>query len=351
MTAGNNGTTPPEGDDPFGYLYRQEGGAPDQAPQQQGVPRTSYQQVRPVGERRYGGQQAQAGGYGYPPQGPPPQAQPPQGPQAPQGGYGYPPQAPAANAYPNAHYAAPETQPGGRAATRGMAGPAGGGHGARGSGHGSGGGQRRNGLLIAALAVVGAVLIGVGAAVAFSGDDAGDQAQNSASNGQSGGTDGTGQKDDEQQGEEEKDKEPEDVELPGEDASSLRLDNGPFVAGDVPGSKAKDGKYVTGMNKPGATVTWTTNVPEAGTYRLYFGYTVPGKDMKLSLLVNEAPKPQNVNFKNFAKGPKNDWEKSWTYTYGQVTVKEGENVFRLTCGAEDACDVALGRVWLAPAEG
>ena len=66
MTAGNNGASKPEDDDPFGYLYAdgQAAGAqppgqggygyPGPAAQQPGVPRTSYNQVRTVGERQYG---------------------------------------------------------------------------------------------------------------------------------------------------------------------------------------------------------------------------------------------------------------------------------------------------------
>ncbi|MCX2968854.1 MULTISPECIES: hypothetical protein [Streptomyces] len=338
MTAGHNGTQPPEGDDPFGYLYRQEGG--QQAPaQQQGVPRTSYHDVRAVGERRYGqhqghGPQAQpASGYGYP-QGPPPGRR--------SGGYGYPqapPAAPPDAAYPNAHYAAPETQPGGREAARRTA-----------AAKGGGSGTRRNGLLIGALAVVGAVVIGVGAALTFSGDDDPGKPGTDAVAGDGRGGDDPGQQDERepQPGDEQASDEKETAELPSEDASSLRLDNGPLVAGEVSGSKARDGKYVTGLDQPGATVTWSTEVPEAGTYRLYYGYTVPGKDMKLSLQVNDAAQPQNVNFKNFAHGPEGAWEKSWTYTYAEVRVDEGQNVFRLTCAEGDQCDVAVDRVWLAP---
>ncbi|MCI0383666.1 carbohydrate-binding protein, partial [Streptomyces sp. CNQ085] len=94
MTAGNNGSGTPENDDPFAYLYRSEGGTGGDAgaaAPQPGVPRTSYNHVRAVGERRYGGQQGQQ-------QGPPPH-QPQQPPHQ-----------------PSAHYAAPETVPGGRAA-------------------------------------------------------------------------------------------------------------------------------------------------------------------------------------------------------------------------------------------
>ncbi|MBW1602615.1 hypothetical protein JJV70_10955 [Streptomyces sp. JJ66] len=359
MTAGNNGTQPPEGDDPFGYLYRGEGG--QQAPaQQQGVPRTSYQHVRAVGERRYSGQQAPApaqqaappSGYGYPqtppgqpsgygyPQGPPPGQPPGYGyPQTPPPGYAPTPGAP----HPNAHYAAPETHPGGL-----RTGAAPGGHGRT----DSGGGARRNGLLLGALAVVGAVVIGVGAAVAFSGDDADPGGPAAVAGEQQGGSDsGSGKQQDSQEqqpGEEKASEEEKNTDLPSEDASSLRLDNGPVVAGDVSGSQARDGNYVTGMNQPGASVTWSTEVPKSGKYRLYYGYTVPGKDMELSLQVNDGAQPRNVNFKNFAHGPENDWEKSWTYTYAEVQVDQGQNTFRLSCGQGDQCDVAIDRVWLAP---
>lgn len=69
MAAGNDGANKPENDDPFGYLYEdgQAAGAqppggggygyPGPAQAQPGVPRTSYNQVRTVGERQYGGQQ------------------------------------------------------------------------------------------------------------------------------------------------------------------------------------------------------------------------------------------------------------------------------------------------------
>lgn len=99
MTAGNNGASKPEDDDPFGYLYADGQAAGAQPPgqggygypgpaAQPGVPRTSYNQVRTVGERQYGQQvphQQQAYGQQAPPQ------------------YGQP----------NAQYAAPETYPGG----------------------------------------------------------------------------------------------------------------------------------------------------------------------------------------------------------------------------------------------
>jgi hypothetical protein len=300
MTAGNNGTNPPEGDDPFGYLYRSEDGAPTRTPQQPGVPRTSYNQVRAVGERRYGQQTQQVS---------------------------------------NAHHAAPETRPGGHDATRRTS------HG----GHGGRPSQRRNGLLIGALAVVAAVIIGVGAAAVFSDDDSANaSASQSASSGQQSRAEETGPAEETAPAEEAGQDDNADTqdELPSEDASSLRLDNGPAVADDIEGSKAKNGDYVGGFDEEGATATWTTDVPKAGQYRLYIGYTVPGKDMGMGLWVNDARKPDPVDLKNHRNADKGDWENGWTYTWRLVTVQEGSNSFRISCAKGDSCDVAMDRVWL-----
>lgn len=112
MTAANNGGSAPNGstpedDDPFGYLYEDgqaagatrpgggqgRGGYGYPGPAQPGVPRTSYNQVRAVGERQYGHHQgAPHPGYG--------QQQYTQHQQQPY-------------AQPNPQYAAPETYPGG----------------------------------------------------------------------------------------------------------------------------------------------------------------------------------------------------------------------------------------------
>ncbi|GFM98565.1 hypothetical protein Sfulv_33760 [Streptomyces fulvorobeus] len=81
MTAGNNGASKPEDDDPFGYLYedgqaagahaRGQGGYGYPGPAAQpGVPRTSYHQVRTVGERQYGQHVPHQQTYGQPPQAP-----------------------------------------------------------------------------------------------------------------------------------------------------------------------------------------------------------------------------------------------------------------------------------------
>lgn len=327
MSAENHGTGAPEGDDPFAYLYRQEGGAGDSAAaaQQPGVPRRSYHQVRAVGERQYPAQGRQ--GYGA------------QAATAP-----YPQQ----DASPSPHYAAPETMPGGRAATRQYGGP-GGGHGG-GAGRGGRGGGNHNGLLIGAVAVVAAVVIGIGVAMLFTDGDAEQTAggQTGTSAGPSTGTDSQAPQDEKDTSG--KDKKDEKADLPKADAVSLHLAGGTRVASDIPGAKGKDGQYVAGINKPGASATWTTNVPEAGTYWLYVGYGVPGKDQHLTLNVNGDEHATDLNMKNFAHAEKGDWEHGWTYTYAEVTVDKGENTFSISCQPGDKCNVNLDQIWLAPPE-
>lgn len=339
MTAGNNGSGVPQDDDPFAYLYRQEGGDGGAGqgaqgtrtggygypgPQQPGVPRTSYNHVRAVGERQYGHHQQ-------------PPAQP--------GGYGYPPH--------NAHYTAPEAlppqtrqraqaqHPGGvppRQPGPGYGPPPG--HGAP-AGHGGGGrGPNSKGLLIGAIAVVAVVIIGI--SVAMISNSSGGKKEDKA--------------------EPTKDSRPtaaETVEpsedpkptktpapLPTEDAATLKLEGGTTLASDVPGAEAKGGTYVAGINKPGAAATWTVDVEKAGQYRLYVGYGVPGEDQNLTLTVNSKRDPRAVSMKNFALAKKGDWEAGWTNTWAIVNLNKGTNTVRLSCEAGNKCNVNLDRVWL-----
>jgi hypothetical protein len=320
MSAENHGTGTPEGDDPFAYLYRQEGGAGDSAAaaQQPGVPRRSYHQVRAVGERQY----------------------PQQGRQHP-GGQAATAAFPQQNGSPSPHYAAPETMPGGRAATRQHGGPPGGG-----TGRGRGGGNH-NGLLIGAVAVVAAVVIGIGVAVLFT-DNGADEAAGgptgSPATPTAGANDGGQQKKDDKDRKQQDDK----LALPKSDAVSLHLAGGTVVASDIPGAKAKDGQYVAGINHPGASATWTTDVPKAGKYNLHVRYGVPGQDEHLSLSVNGKPHGTGLNMKNWAHAEKGDWEHGWTNTYATVNVDKGENTFVISCQPGDKCDVNLDRIWLEP---
>lgn len=309
MTAGSNGSgAPAEDDDPFGHLYRSDDGPAAAAgqgggtaagsgtsPRQPGVPRTSYHQVRAVGEHRYPGA----------------------APQRPQG--------------PSPHYAAPETLPGGRAAARQRR-PAE-------PGRGRGGGR---GLLVGAVAVVAAVVLGVGAAIYFSED--GDETT------QGGGPSASpsATKDDGQGGK--PDDKPEKPDLPSGDAATFTLGGDAVVRSDIPGAEAVGGRYVT-LKKPGSSATWTTKVEQGGQYRLYVGYSVPGEKRDLTLWVNGEKRSQPLNMDNFAKAPKGDWEKGWTWTYALVNVEEGSNTFKLSCEEGNACDVAVDRAWLAEPEG
>lgn len=333
MTAENQGSGAPEGDDPFAYLYRQEGGGSEGgATTQPGVPRRSYNQVRAVGERTYGRPGVQTAGH-------PPYEQPGAG-------------------SPSTHYAAPETMPGGRAAVRqhgagGPGGPAGHGQGdgpGRGGRAPRGGGGNRNGLLIVAVAVVAAVVIGIGTAMLLNGDEGAGtgnpQAGNTPTAGAGGGENQGGQKEDADKAQDEG----EEADLPKEDAAALRLGGKAEAQSTIPGAKGRNGAYVTGMNAVGSSATWDAEVAEAGTYDLYVRYSVPGKDMKMSLDVNGKSHATGLNMKNFAHAPKDDWEKGWTYTYATVNVEEGRNSFTVSCGQGDKCNALLDQVWLAPPE-
>ncbi|GHH85896.1 hypothetical protein GCM10018793_55620 [Streptomyces sulfonofaciens] len=340
MTAGNNGASTPEDDDPFGYLYA-DGQASGATPPSGGGgygypgPRSSYNQVRTVGERQYG-QQSQGGrggGYGYPPpQGQQPGQGRPGGPgqgqtaafgQVPQQGYHQP----------NTHYQAPETLPGGPPGQHGPSGYDDGGHGRRGRG------PNTKGLLIGALAVVAAVVIGISVAVlsgqdddkespkAGSGPSAADSAQPSETTPahQSGDT----------------------GKLPKADAKALRLDGGTVTASDIKGAKADGGVYVAGLNQPGASATWTVNgIPDSGKYTLFIGYGVPGKDATATLTVNGTAQTSPLSLKNWANAAQGDWEKGWTRSYAYVELNKGTNTLKISCEQGNQCDANLDQVWL-----
>lgn len=309
MTPGNNGEhTPnaPEGDDdPFGYLY-EDGQAAGATPPSGGGgygypgPRSSYNQVRAVGDRRpntYGTQAAPTYGQQVPPQ------------QA----YGQP----------NAHYAAPETQPGG-APTAPQYTPA-----SRGSGS-RGGGPNTKGLLIAAIAVVAVVAIGIGAAMMFGGgDDKGGETDAGAGSTQAETVEPS----------EKPTKDPQKpVDLPKTDAKALKLEGGTTTASDYEGAESEGGVYVSGFDKVGAQVTWTVNgIPKAGSYSLHVKYGVPGKDSNATILVNGKKQTRPLNMKNFAHAEEGDWAKGWTNTWAVVQLTKGTNSVTLSCAQSDLC--------------
>ncbi|MDN3023428.1 carbohydrate-binding protein [Streptomyces sp. S.PB5] len=313
MTSGTTGAnTPPEDDDPFGYLYADGQANGAQPPSGgYGYP-NSVNRVRPVGQRQYGQQQ----------------------PAAPTAPYGQVPQQQGAYGQPNAHYAAPETHPGG-APTVQHSQPAYGGHG----GGGRGRGPNTKGLLIGAIAVVAAVVIGIGVAM-MGGDGDGEEGGNQA------GTTPSAQESGEPSASASSSAEGENYEET-IDAKAMRLGTGVTTASDVQGASADGGIYVTGLNQPGAEVTWTVNgIPKEGTYTLFSNYSVPGKDQSMTLKVNGKVFGTKLSMKNYAKAPEGDYAKGWTTTYAWPTLTKGTNTISISCQPGDQCDVLLSQVWL-----
>lgn len=308
MTPGNNGASTPEDDDPFGYLYADGQANGAQPPSGgYGYP-NSVSRVRTVGDRPYG-QQA----YG----------QPNVPPQQPQGTYGRP----------NAHYAAPETFPGSAPTTQQPM-----------PGHGSGGGGRgrgpnTKGLLIGAIAVVAAVVIGISVAMLGGDDDnaaGGDQPSTTPSVSQSAESTPSGES-----------SEDSEAELPAIDAKALQLAGGATTASDIEGARADGGVYVTGFNAAGASVTWTVNgIPDSGKYTLYVGYGVPGKDANATLTVNGTAQTRPLNMSNFAKAAEGDYAKGWTETWANVQLNKGTNTVKLSCETGNSCDANIDQMRL-----
>ncbi|CAL9519504.1 carbohydrate-binding protein [Streptomyces cellulosae] len=306
MTPGNNGASTPEDDDPFGYLYADGQANGAQPPSGgYGYP-NSVNRVRPVGSRQYGQQ------------GPAPQA-PPQ-----QGAFGQP----------SAHYAAPETLPGGAPTARTQP-----------SRGGRGGGPNTKGLLIGAIAVVAAVVIGIGVAM-ISGDDD-DKGGNEAGPSPTA-TQETGEP---SPSSSEGDKDEDKAKLPAIDAKALRLDGGATLSSEFEGAKADGGVYVTGFNKVGSKVTWTVNGVKAGNYRFYVQYGIPGEDADATIVVNGKPETRPLNMKNFAKGAKGDWEAGWQNTWASVNLNDGTNTIELVCNEGNKCNAVLDQLWLANEDG
>ncbi len=304
MTPGNNGASTPEDDDPFGYLYADGQANGAQPPSGgYGYP-NSVNRVRPVGTRQYG-QQAPA-----------PQA-PPQ-----QGAYGQP----------SAHYAAPETLPGGATTTQSHQPSHGGG--------GRGRGPNTKGLLIGAIAVAAAVVIGIG--VAMLGGDDDDKGGNQADAGPTQSQDEGKPSPSASEGGADEEK----AELPTIDAKALRLDGGAALASDVKGAKADGGVYVTGFNAVGSKVTWTVNGIKADTYRFYARYGIPGVDADATLVVNGKPASRPLNMKNFGGTPEGDFEKGWQTTWANVNLSDGTNTIEVVCNEGNKCNANLDQFWL-----
>ncbi|MFE4048855.1 carbohydrate-binding protein [Streptomyces sp. YIM B13518] len=303
MTAGNNGASTPEDDDPFGYLYADGQANGAQPPSGgYGYP-NSVNRVRPVGTRQYG-QQAQ----------PAPQQQ---------GAYGQP----------NAHYAAPETLPGGATTAPSHQ-----------SSHGGGGrgrGPNTKGLLIGAIAVVAAVVIGISVAM-LGGDDedgGGNQADASPTQTQDEGeptpSASKGGPDEEK------------TELPTTDAQALSLSGAASLASDVEGAQSEGGSYVANLNQPGASATWTfSGVPADGAYTVFVRYSTTDEPQSMTLTVNGKEFGSKLNMDNFAHAKDGDFSKGWTQTFAWPTLNKGSNTISVSCADGDKCNVLVDQLWL-----
>ncbi|MEU3916205.1 MULTISPECIES: CBM35 domain-containing protein [unclassified Streptomyces] len=326
----HGGANQPEDDDPFGYLYADGqaagatppgqgggygypgpavGGQPGAQP---GVPRTSYNQVRTVGERTYGGQRGAV-----------PQQQPPQAYQA----QYQAPEALQANGYGVPQQPAPPTRQMAPATGRGRG--------------GNGGGSSRKGVLIAAVAVVAAVAIGIGAALAFGNKDD-DKKKNQAT----GPSQSVAPSQPDGSPEPSASPEPSQSPLPKADASGagMALTGGAALQTTVPGAKSAGGQYVGNFNQTGAAVTWTLDVPKDGQYKLKMTYAVPGKDASTTLTVNGEAQSRPINMKNFALAKPGEW--GWTNTYSLVQLKKGSNTVKISCETGNQCEINIDQLWL-----
>ncbi|MFE9405962.1 CBM35 domain-containing protein [Streptomyces sp. NPDC006530] len=332
-TPGNNGANTPEDDDPFGYLYadgqatgnpaRSGGGYgypnPTAGQQQPGVPRTSYNQVRTVGERQYG--QIPQQQYQGPPQqyqGPPQQHQGPQQQQ-----YGQP----------TAQYAAPETYPG---ATPPRQGPP-----PQQTG-GGGRGPNTKGLLIGAVAVVAAVVIGIAVALASNSDDK-DKKDDAAKPDTSASSQSPSPSTDPSSSPSAP------ADLPKGDAATLTLGGAAQVGTNVPGAKGTGGAFVGNFNTVGSSVTWKPTLSKGGSYKLNLRFGVPGADASATITINGKRESRPMNMKNFAHSPAGDWAKGWQSTYAIVQLGKGANEIKLSCETGDQCNANLDQFWLTPA--
>jgi hypothetical protein len=293
---------PDHDDDPFAYLYRPEGQSSDGQPPRQPRQPSSYHQVRPVGERTYGGQRPQ---QAY---------QPPQ---------------------PNAYYAAPETQPGGPP-------PGGPGHRRQPPPE-----PRRNGLLIGAIAVVLAVVVGVGAAILFSGDESDTTAGGDPTTGTE--TEGTGGSDggngDDPEPSDKESTPADDGEVPAADIAALELGGGSYLDSAIEGARSPDGSYIAGLNTSGATVTWTFDLQgDAGQYHLYTTYAVVSDGQTLDFSVNGESRDDGIDLQDFDPAT-DEWENSWFNTWNLVDLEPGENTIQLTCA--ESCDAVIDQIFLS----
>ncbi|MEV7024455.1 hypothetical protein [Kitasatospora sp. NPDC093558] len=315
-TAGNNGAPEgPEGgapqeDDPFGYLYRPAEGASGQpAEPQQGVPRTPYSRPMEVGRAQYGQQQP------YPPRAQQQQPQYFQQGGAPQQGPGQ--QYPQQYGHQQPDYGNVPTQQT-RYAEHSRPQPGDDRQGSSG---------RSKGAVIGAVAVVAAIAIGAGIALSTGdpGDDkkavkTGQQTATSAAPGTSGPGTPSGTSSASASPSASASGGPVTV-----DAGQLQGQNAPS-GNTVKGAKSADGGYLT--LQPGGSVSWTGEVPAAGTYKLTVHFNNAAGDVRGAASVNGKDWPSGLAFKNYSPGK--DPASSWYSTWILPQLQAGSNTITMT---------------------
>lgn len=306
MSPGENGPSTPEDDDPFGYLYADGQARGAQPPSSgYGYPNpVGRNRTRAVGERTYGGQQAQ---YGQTVQ-----------------------QQGAAYGQPNAAYQAPETFPGGAPTTQQPM-PGGGGGGGRSRG------PNTKGLLIGAVAVVAAVVIGIGVAMMNGNDDdkkTDNQASGAPAHSQKASPTPSGSATASDSME--------------SDASALQPAGGASKASEVKGAKSSDGSYMAGLNQPGASLTWNVKAPTDGPYTLFVYYSTAGDDQSMSVTVNGTPFGSKLGMENWRHAKDGDFANGWTRSYVWPDLKQGSNTISISCGSGDKCNALISGVKLKP---
>ncbi|CAM5534813.1 CBM6 domain-containing protein OS=Streptomyces fumanus OX=67302 GN=GCM10018772_30300 PE=4 SV=1 [Streptomyces fumanus] len=76
------------------------------------------------------------------------------------------------------------------------------------------------------------------------------------------------------------------------------------------GAQSEGGAYIAGLNKTGASVTWTVDgIPKAGAYTLFARYSATGEDQSMTLTVNGKVFGSKLNLGNFTKAEDGDFAK------------------------------------------
>ncbi len=192
-------------------------------------------------------------------------------------------------------------------------------------------------MLIGAIAVVAAVVIGIGIAV-LNGDDGkktGNQAGTTPTQSQShepspSGSSSAGSG---------------NLKIDAADGSA-QLSGGATVASDVKGAQAAGGKYVGGLNQVGSSITWSVDVPSGGLYTLFANFSAAGSDQTMTVSVNGKPFGTGLPLKNYRHAKDGDFANGWTTTYVWPTLEQGSNTISVSCQPGDKCNALIDQLWL-----